>query len=445
MACPTIRNFILSVALIIVSSVGVEAETLELTLEELLIIGLGKSPQIEIARQQYLGSEGVLTQAKSGYLPHLSTGAQFGRMYIDELAPVDEDNLTTGYLRISQLIYDFGRTTGFIDASSYNRDAAAENFNEISQDVVFKIKRAFYQVLEKQRLIKVSEEAVANYEQQLYRTQKFYEAGIRAKIDVTNAEVNLSNQRLALLRAQSDLKIARTNLENVIGIKPNEGNYELVSNEPPLEKLAATKPKLPATLDDLLLVAHEERPGLARYELLVKAAESSLDRAEGGYWPVFDTGAEYQAYESELSALADQWQIQIGLTWEFFSGFETEGRVAESRAQLAEIEAVLREFELALAREVTDSYLRAQANRDGVDIADHSLAMAIENLKLADGRYKAGISDILEYNDAQLLYIENQTNLVITYYNYLTALADIERSIGMTPELIDYEPLKLRK
>ena len=133
------------------------------------------------------------------------------------------------------------------------------------------------------------------------------------------------------------------------------------------------------------------------------------------------------------------------MTWEFFSGFETEGRVAESRAQLAEIEAVLREFELALAREVTDSYLRAQANRDGVDIADHSLAMAIENLKLADGRYKAGISDILEYNDAQLLYIENQTNLVITYYNYLTALADIERSIGMTPELIDYEPLKLRK
>ncbi len=50
---------------------------------------------------------------------------------------------------------------------------------------------------------------------------------------------------------------------------------------------------------------------------------------------------------------------------------------------------------------------------------------------------------MLEYNDAQLLFIDNQSNLVITYYNYLTAITDIERSIGMTPELIDYEPLKL--
>jgi len=442
MTASNIKTIFFTAIFMLLASSGGAAEPLKLSLHELLIIGMDNSPQIEIARQQYLGREGVLTQARSGYLPRLATSAQIGRMNIDGASP-DEDNMTAAYLSISQLIYDFGQTSGLINASAFTRDAAVENFDEVAQQVAFAIKLAFYQVLEKQRLITVAEEAVKNFEQQLYRAQKFYEAGVRTKIDVTNAEVNLSNQQLNLLRARSNLKVARTNLENVIGMKPNDGNYELEYDEPELQELSEAKPDLPAALDDLLLMARDNRPGLARFELLTQAAEASLKQAEGGYWPVFDTGAYYQAYESDLPTLADQWQVQVGLKWEFFSGFETSGKVAEARAQLSEIKAELRNFELSLTREVTDSYLRAEENRDAVDIAIRSLSLAMENMELADGRYKAGIGDILEFNDAQFLLTENQSNLVIAFYDYLTAIADIERSIGMTPELIDYDPLKL--
>jgi len=113
--------------------------------------------------------------------------------------------------------------------------------------------------------------------------------------------------------------------------------------------------------------------------------------------------------------------------------------VAETKAQLREVQASLREFELSVTQDVTDSYLRADENREGVDIADQTLDLAKENLELADGRYKAGIGDILEFNDAQLLFTENQSSLVITYYNYLTALARIERAVGVVPELQDYD------
>ena len=162
-------------------------------------------------------------------------------------------------------------------------------------------------------------------------------------------------------------------------------------------------------------MADDKRPGLARYRLLVNAAEASLKQVKGEYWPVFNAKAEYQNYETDLATLADQWQLGVGLTWEFFSGFETDGKVAQANAQLSEIEAALKSFEHSVTREVTNSYLRAEENRDGVDIADRSLGLAKENLELADGRYKAGIGDVLEFNDAQLLFTENQSNLVITY------------------------------
>lgn len=415
------------------------AATQSLNLDDFIKIAMENNPRIEIARQQYFGNQGVLTQAKSLYLPHLSGGVSYGRQYIDSEAAVDEDNVGAGLLQLSQLVFDFGKTTGLIDASSFALSASAENLVQQYHDLVYQVKSSFYSVLESKRLIGVAEQAVANYEQQLYRAQKFYESGVRTKIDVTNAEVNLSNQKLNLLRTRSNHKTALVNLEKTIGTIPNQGDYEPISNEPPLDKLASQKPQMPDALERLLETAEQNRPGLKQFQYLIDAAEASVTQAKGDYWPTIDAIGDYYSVETDLPSLANQWQVTARLNWEFFAGFETEGKVAEATAQMREVQAGFRDFQLEVTQEVTDSYLRADENREGVDIADQTLALAAENLRLADGRYKAGIGDLLEFNDAQLLYTQNQSNLVITYYDYLTALARIDRSVGITPELIDYD------
>ena len=416
-----------------------QAETLQLTLEDCIQIALENNPQIEIARQQFFADQGVLTQAKSFYWPQLSGGVGYGRQYIDTEFPVDEDNVGSGLLQISQLIFDFGKTTGLIDASSFTLQASSENLAQVYHDLVFDVKSRFYRVLEAMRLIGVAEQAVSNFEQQLYRAQRFFESGVRTRIDVTNAEVNLSNEKLNLLRANADFKSALVSLEQVIGMVPNNGDYEVIANEPPTEELASQKPELSDSLEYLLQTAEKNRPGLKEFQFLIQAAEASITQAKGDYWPTIDAVGDYNKFETDLPSLSDQWQVTARLNWEFFSGFETEGKVAEATAQLREVQAGLRDFELEVTRDVTNSYLRADENREGVDIADQTVELAEENLRLAEGRYKAGIGDLLEFNDAQLLYTQNQSNLVITYYNYLTALARIDRAVGVTPELVDYD------
>ena len=416
-----------------------QAQTQQLKLDDCINIALENNPQIEIARQQYLTNQGVLTQAKSFYWPQLSGGVGYGRQYIDTEFPLDEDNVGSGLLQASQLIFDFGKTTGLIDASSFNLEASAENLAQVYHDLVLEVKSSFYSVLEGKRLIGVAEQAVYNYEQQLYRAQRFYESGVRTKIDVTNAEVNLSNQRLNLLRANSNYKTSLVSLETVLGTTPNNGDYEPVSNEPPLEELAPQKPNMPDSLDTLLMTAEGNRPGLKQFQFLIQAAEASITQAKGDYWPTIDAIGDYNTFETDLPSFSDQWQITARLNWEFFSGFETEGKVAEASAQFREVQAGLRDFQLEVTRDVTDSYLRADENREAVDIANQTVELAEENLRLAEGRYKAGIGDLLEFNDAQLLFTENQADLVITYYTYLKALAQIDRAVGVTPELVNYD------
>ncbi len=401
------------------------------SLDSLIEIALKNNPQIEIALQQYQQSEGGITQAKSGYLPHLTVGADYGRLYTDNLQPVDEDNFAHGLISASQLIYDFGRTTGLIDASIYSSVAADSNLLQKIQNIVFQVKANYYSVLEKEQLIDVAQQAVDTYVQQLYRAKKYFEAGVRTKIDVTNASVELANARLDLLRANSNLKAARVKLEQILGTIPDNGNYTVEQKVKGLEQLAPTKPPMPLNLDGLLDTASLFRPELKRVHSLVQATEASLTQVKGDYFPSILASGSYDAYETDLTNLQDQWTLAVGLTWEIFSGFETEGKVAEAKSKMRELQASLRELELAIIQDVTDSYLRADENREAVDIEAQTLKLARENLDLAEGRYKAGLNDIIEFNDAQLTYSRSQSNLVSAYYTYLTALARIEYSTGV--------------
>jgi outer membrane protein len=411
------------------------AEEQRLSLDDIVKISQHNNPQIEIARQQCLQSSGIHTQAISGYLPHLGVGGSVARQHIDNLEPDDTENVNLASVNASQLIYDFGNTGGAIESSRMSLKAFDDNLYRVRQDIVLVSKRAFYDVLAKKRLIEVEAQAVKDYEQQLYRAEKYFDAGVRTKIDVTNAGVKLSESKLALLQARSNYKTARVRLEQVLGLQPNYGNYTLLSSEGELDQLAGSKPAMPDTLEDLLSKAFENRTDMQAVKSLVLAAEAEIRQAKSGYFPSISANAGYDEYDTDMATFEDQWRVGIDLTWELFSGFETEGEMVEARGRLREVQAALANLQLAITREVTDSYLRADENREGVDIADETLGLARENLDMAEKRYIAGLNDIIEYNEAQLNFILAQSSLVTTYYDYLTGLARIDNSIGVTPEL----------
>lgn len=407
----------------------------EIGLAELIPLTLEHNPQVDIARQQFNQSTGLLTQAKSGYLPRFTAEAGTAQAQIKDLTPEDKDMVLNGSLSASQLIYDFGRTTGQIDAGRFNREAAKSNMNQTLQDVVLQLKTAYYSTIEKIHLVTVYEQAVTTYEQHLYRAKKYFEAGVRTQIDITNAELELANAQLNLLRANSNVKTALVKLEQIIGIKPNNGDYSPKTDSTPVTSLADSLPVLDLPLDRLLDMAVKQRPGLARLEQLLSAAAASLKQVEAEYWPTLNANAFYDKYETDLQILNDQWQIGAGLTWELFSGFETEGKVIEARGRMMEISSSKDELELAIIQDVTDSFLRAEEHRDSVKIANLAMHLAKRNLELAEGRYKAGLGDMLEFNDAQLNYTESQSDVISTYFSYLTALARINRAAGISPEI----------
>ena len=405
---------------------------------------------IEVVKQKLAQNQGQLTQAQSGYLPHLTLEGSYNyterqdsasssrsenvaseiEQSFPDLNQVEKDDVLHVSAKLSQLIYDFGKTTGTINVGKSNLKAADARLQRQVQDIIFQVKEAYYSVLEKRRLIDVAGESVKSFQQHLDRAKVYHKVGVRTKIDVINAEVELSNTKMSLLRAEYSLKTARVALEQVLGIKPNEGRYTLYNDDVNIDNVLETMPPVPDTLDKLIKNAMGQRPDIIQLQQLTEATRANLVRAKGDYWPSISAEAKYNDYDTDLPDFTDSWEVGIACSWELFSGFHTKGATAEARGRLRENTAQLQDLQLAVVKEVTDSYLQTDENRESVQIALQTLELAEENLLLAEKRYQSGAYDVIEFNDAQLSLTKTRNELVATYYGYLTAIASIEHAIG---------------
>ncbi len=407
----------------------------ELGLDNFIELALQNNPGITMARNQVWAAEGLKTQAVSGYLPHLTATGEAGRTHINDLLPTDEDNVFSGALSARQLIYDFGKTTGLISASRHETEAAIAFLNSVGSDIVNQVKAAYYDVLAKHYLIMVANDQVNSYTLHYNRALEYYKAGIKSKIDVTNAHVELSKSNLLLLQSQFALKSSKVALHRVVGLAPANGRYHIQMDDADPTDFRNLLSPIPGSLKDLLEKARLQRPDITGAQKKIDAARSTLNVAKSGYWPEIDAKSSYNTYDTELAGLNDQWHVGVGLAWEFFSGFRTNGEVTEAKANLRIFQAQLREADLNAIQEVTDSFHLAEEKRDSVFLADKITRLAKENLDLADERYKTGLGDMIEFNDAQIRFTLAKSNLVSTYFDYQTALANLEKAIGFFPDM----------
>ena len=412
-----------------------ETESPELGLNDFVELALQNNPEIIVARNQVWAAEGRSTQAVSGYLPQLTAYGDAGRMHMDDLIPEEEDNVLSGGISASQLIFDFGKTSGLIAASNHETEAAIAYLNTVGSDIVFQVKAAYYDVLAKHYLIIVANDQVSSYTMHYNRASEYYKAGVKSKIDVTNAQVELSKSDLFLLQSQFALKSSKVALNRVVGLAPENGNYLIQMDDHDPADFGTLLSPIPASLNELLQKAADQRPDLTRAERKIDSAESILTVAESGYWPEIGAMGSYNTYDTELSNLNDQWQVGIGIDWELFSGFRTTGEVTEAKSNLRSTRAQLRDIQLNAIQEVTDSFHRAEEKRESVFLAEKITKLAKENLDLADERYKTGLGDMIEFNDAQIRYTDSQSNLVTTFFDYNTALANLENATGFFPDM----------
>jgi outer membrane protein len=410
----------------------VQAQEQELSLDQVVEIAVQRNPGIKASQQQVEGARARITQTTSAYWPQVTGFAVYDRQRLDggtgsTPVPGGFTNSFNNYnvnLSASQYIYDFGQTSGLVGESRQNLHASREGLTTTLADVVQQVKNAYFEILKNERLVQVGEETLSSREKHLKQAKAFYEVGLRPRIDVTRAELDVANARQGLIVARYNVRLSLVNLENIMGGPPVKGPYRVVD--------VRERPPRPPALEPLIDEALKARSEVAQLDALIKAAESRLESSKGKYWPSFSGLATYGWQNTEFP-LGENWEVGVQLNWPIFSGFQTQGEVAEVRARIRQTRAQLEQTRLQVIQQVSQAYLRLGETEESIAAAEVAVHQAQENLDLAEGRYRTGVGDAIENTDAQVTLTTEKARLVQANYSYLQGLADLERALGRGP------------
>jgi outer membrane protein len=409
----------------------------QLDLQRCIDIALRKQPGIVAAKNTVSVNQSRVGQAESAYYPQIDLSAGYTRIksagsssrssfVTDGITTIPSSGGTsfdeyTGSVSVNQLIFDFSKTKTQVDIQKLNVASSRSALDNTSESVVFTVKQTYYGVLQARRNRDVAEETVKQYEQHLAQARGFYEVGTAAKYDVTKAEVDLSNSKLNLIKADNALKIARVTLNNAMGV-PDAPEYSIEDN------LSYSKYEI--TFDEALQRAYQNRPDLQSLIFQRRAASQSIDLAKKGYYPVLTGSASYNRSGQDFP-LQEGWDAGVSLTFPIFSGFLTKNQVAEQKANLDVVRANEESLKQGILLDVQQGYLNLAQAAESITTADLTVKQAQENLDIANGRYAAGVGNPIEVTDAEVLLTNAKTTYIQALYDYKVAVATIEKAMGV--------------
>jgi len=397
-----------------------------LTLAQCIKISLTRNPETRESWQRARSAAAGVGRARSAYLPSVDFTAGAGRsdtVTLDQESAAGPADTYDAAFGLRYLLLDGGtRSAGLKGAAA---DLLEANFrhNATLQDMALKVEEAYYQLLAARELERVAEQTVRQTLYHVEVARARYKNGLVAKSDVLKAETEKADADLLRVRARSQVRIARGNLANVMGLKPSESFEvaELPRNQHHREL---------TDINRLMAEASTRRPELRAALAGIEANRMKVKAAGARYWPEVAINADYGWRDRSFVPDSDEWSLGLGITWPLFDGLDREYTVQKANSDLAASVAVYEERLRGVELDVWTSYARFIEAGEAIKAAQALVDSAEESARVTEGEYKNGTASIIDVTDSQTSRTTANVRFVQVDLDWYTALARLERAVG---------------
>lgn len=393
-----------------------------LSVHDCVHIAMHNSPQVIQARLNVQSAEIALSNAKNSLLPtasaSINTGAINSKVAGSPRRTDDYVNSSIDAGLTISGITDIGRT---IRTQQLEVDRAQLSLDEAENNLVAAVKNAYYGLLAAQRTVEIRTQSRDLYQEQYDRTKAFYDEGLRPKVDVTTAEVDLNNAILSLIRAKNMVKTENAALANVMGVTRDK-EFTL-SGEIETEEF-------PYSFEETLTKAYENRPDVRSSKTAMEISEIKLRQAKAGYWPTFTMGAAFSKSGDEFRLDNDETRLFASVEIPIFSAFKVRNGVKQAQINLTSAQNSDRSLSNDVYQAVQNAFVKLNEAAESIPVAVSNVEKAKENMELAQGRYNEGIGDMLSLKDAQVAYTDSELSLLTARYDYAVAVAELKKAMG---------------
>ena len=417
---------------------GVE-KNIDMTLDKCIELALGNNPEINAAFHDIFVSDAKVQQAWSNYFPQISWQSSYSRLRQLQLSDALGENLVFNYfilgqITLQQMLYDFGVTQNQATIMRLGYESSKTTLASTINNVIFRTKDAYYNLLYAFENKRVAEDTVNKFEMFYNQAKAFYEIGLNPKVDVTIAEVNLSNSKLQLIEADNAVNLAVAKLNNVMGV-PFIDRYNVV------ERLKFYP--IDINFKKSIEIARDARPELKLAELQVESAKQSWKLAKKAYFPTLSLEGQYMVGGSRP---ASNYGYNFGgyLNFPMINGMLIKNQIKEARYTYDKQLANAKMTQNNIYLEIQNAYLVLDEKKKQIPVAALNVKQAKENYDLSYGRYRVGEASPTELKDAQISYQQAQLQYYKALYQYNSAKAQLERTIGKNLPANSEETIELK-
>ncbi len=415
--------------------------TMRLTRIQAEQFAIKNNPRISVGRLLAFAQHQIYRETRAAELPNFNgaitavdanEGSRVGAGALN--APRLLEHAGAG-VTLSQLITDFGRTMNLVSSSKLQEKAQNANALATTEDIVMATDQAFYNALQAQALLKVAQQTVTTRQSVEHQIDELTKNKLKSTLDLSFAEVNLSQAKLLQLDAQNNVDSTLAALTAVLGFD-KQVSYELVEED-------TQAPSPPPDVDVLINTALQQRPDLQAFTYNQQAAEKFRRAQRGLLFPTISAlgiaggspvrpdcfGGCFPNY------FISSWYGAIGVNMSVpvFNGFLFSAQASEANYRAKAAAENTRDLRDQVVRDVRTAWLSANTAFQRVGVEAELAKEADLSLNLAQDRYQLGLGSIVELSQAQLQQTDAAIGYVNSQYQYRLALSTLNFEIGVQP------------
>lgn len=382
-------------------------------------ISAGKG-KLEIGASEYLSNEPVGIDPETGNVIYEQRTRNIAKQFRES---------SSASLSASQTIFDGGLWWNQIRKARVDEQSAQHQLESEIDNTIVSVEQAYFDLLKQMKLLEVYQMAVTRSENQLDRTQKMYELGAKARLDVYQAQVNLGNDRINLLQQENVVKEARKSLNLQMGRDPLtplevKADIELIKSLPEVEELVQT--------------AIENQPLLKKGQEDILSRRLSVSMAKGVNYPRVSIYFNYDRFHENarkvFSEFNQNYQSRYGInvSMNLFNGFSDYINIQKSQINERNAVEAHENYKRQLKAYIHKNYVDYNSLLDIIEINKQNLEAAKEEVRLAEERYQIGAGTSIEVREAQVNLTRAEEVLIAAQFNARLILAQLDYQLGLT-------------
>jgi outer membrane protein TolC len=422
------------------------------SLDEALQLAEGGSEQVAVAEAGVRRADGQIALARSGLYPQLAGAAAYQRtlqtqfdgifdgggatqpcagLTVNPAAPLDQRvtelerylqcppsnpfagggdndlpfgqlNTWTASLTFTQMVYDGGTVRAQERQARAGREAASFGVSTARAQLDLDVATAFYDAALSDRLVTITESTLAQAEETLRQIDVQFQVGQIAEFEVLRARVSRDNQRSAVIRTRIQRDLAYLRLKQLINV-PADQPLELEANlvEPNGALASRGRATLAEAEAQFRLV---ERTAVKQTEAGVQASEAAVAITQAQFKPRVDVNSGFIAYAYDPLPKYNRrdWNVAAQISMPLLDGGRRKANRAIAEASLEESRQQLQLVKELAELDQRSAHATWEAARAAWDASAGTVEEAQRAYRIADVRYREGLSTQLELNDARL-------------------------------------------